>query len=74
MKIGAKVCVMKVPDGVPPDNQVMTLFRGCVGKTFPIVKTDDGLVELHVGVRQACRIPSDLARAGPTETRRGLSI
>jgi len=40
---------MKVPDGVPPDNQVMTLFRGCVGKTFPIVKMDDGLVELHVG-------------------------
>ena len=49
MKIGDKVCVMKVPDGVPPDNQVMTLFRGCVGKTFPIVKMDDGLVELHVG-------------------------
>ena len=49
MKIGDKVRVMKVPDGVPPDNQVMTLFRGCVGKTFPIVKTDDGLVELHVG-------------------------
>jgi hypothetical protein len=49
MKIGDKVCVMKVPDGVPPDNQVMTLFRGCVGKTFPIVKMDDGLAELHVG-------------------------
>ena len=49
MKIGDKVRVMKVPDGVPPDNQVMTLFRGCVGKTFPIVKMDDGLVELHVG-------------------------
>ena len=49
MQIGDKVRVMKVPDGVPPDNQVMTLFRGCVGKTFPIVKMDDGLVELHVG-------------------------
>ena len=49
MKIGDKVRVMKVPDGVPPDNQVMTLFRGCVGKTFPIVKMDDGLVEVHVG-------------------------
>jgi hypothetical protein len=49
MKIGDKVRVTKVPDGVPPDNQVMTLFRGCVGKTFPIVKIDDGLVELHVG-------------------------
>jgi hypothetical protein len=49
MKISDKVRVMKVPDGVPPDNQVMTLFRGCVGKTFPIVKMDDGLVELHVG-------------------------
>ena len=49
MKIDDKVRVMKVPDGVPPDNQVMTLFRGCVGKTFPIVKIDDGLVELHVG-------------------------
>ena len=50
MKIGDKVRVMKVPDSVPPDNkQLLTLFRGCIGKTFPIVKIDDGLVELHVG-------------------------
>ncbi|CCB67878.1 MULTISPECIES: hypothetical protein [unclassified Hyphomicrobium] len=50
MKIGDKVRVLGVPDGVPKDNkQLMTLFRGCVGKTFPIVKFDDGLVELHVG-------------------------
>jgi hypothetical protein len=50
MKIGDKVRVVKVPDGVPPDNaQLITLFRGCVGKTFPIIKFDDGLVELHVG-------------------------
>lgn len=50
MKIGDKVRVLGVPDGVPPDNkQLFTLFRGCVGKTFPIVKLDDGLVELHVG-------------------------
>ncbi|HML30058.1 MAG TPA: hypothetical protein PKE16_14730 [Hyphomicrobium sp.] len=50
MKIGDKVRVLGVPDGVPKDNkQLMTLFRGCTGKTFPIVKFDDGLVELHVG-------------------------
>ena len=49
MKIGDKVRVMKVPDGVSPDHQVMMLIRGCVGKTFPIVKMDDGLVETHVG-------------------------
>ncbi|MFA5957449.1 hypothetical protein [Hyphomicrobium sp.] len=50
MNIGDKVRVMGTPDGVPKDNkQLMTLFRGCVGKTFPIVKFDDGLIELHVG-------------------------
>ena len=50
MKIGDKVRVMKAPDSLPPDNrQLLTLFRGCIGKTFPIVKIDDGLVELHVG-------------------------
>jgi hypothetical protein len=50
MNIGDKVRVLGVPDGVPKDNkQLMTLFRGCVGKTFPIAKFDDGLVELHVG-------------------------
>ena len=50
MNIGDKVRVLGVPDGVPKDNpQLMTLFRGCVGKTFPIVKFDDGLLELHVG-------------------------
>ncbi len=50
MNIGDKVRVLKVPDGVPADNkQLITLFRGCIGKTFPIVKLDDGLVELHVG-------------------------
>lgn len=50
MKIGDKVRVLSVPDGVPADNtQLLTLFRGCIGKTFPIIKFDDGLVELHVG-------------------------
>jgi len=50
MNIGDKVRVLRVPDGVPTGNkQLITLFRGCVGKTFPIVKFDDGLVELHVG-------------------------
>ena len=50
MKIGDKVRVMKAPDSLPPDNkQLSTLFRGCIGKTFPIVEIDDGLVELHVG-------------------------
>ena len=50
MNIGDKVRDLRAPDGLPPDNkQLQTLFRGCVGKTFPIVKLDDGLVELHVG-------------------------
>ncbi len=50
MKTGDKVRVVRVPDGVPADNkQLITLFRGCIGKTFPIVKIDDGLLELHVG-------------------------
>jgi hypothetical protein len=50
MNIGDKVRVLKMPADLPKDNkQLITLFRGCVGKTFPIVKFDDGLVELHVG-------------------------
>jgi hypothetical protein len=50
MNIGDMVRVLRVPDGVPPDNiQLQTLFRGCVGKTFPVIRFDDGLVELHVG-------------------------
>ena len=50
MKIGDKVRVERMPDGVPPDNkQLQTLFRSCLGKTFPIVKFDGPLVELHVG-------------------------
>lgn len=50
MKIGDKVRVLSMPDGVPKDNKALvTLFRGCIGKTFPIAKLDDGLVELHVG-------------------------
>ncbi|HEY8128153.1 MAG TPA: hypothetical protein VIF39_05470 [Hyphomicrobium sp.] len=50
MNIGDKVRVLGIPDGVPADNKMLLkLFSGCVGKTFPIVKIDDGLVELHVG-------------------------
>lgn len=50
MKIGDKVRVERMPDGLPADNkQLQTLFRGCLGKTFPIVKFDGDLVELHVG-------------------------
>ena len=50
MKIGDKVRVERVPDGLPKDNkQLQTLFRGCLGKTFPIVKFDGDLIELHVG-------------------------
>jgi len=50
MKIGDKVRVERMPDGVPPDDkQLQKLFRGCLGKTFPIIKFDGPLVELHVG-------------------------
>lgn len=50
MKIGDRVRVDRLPDGLPTDNKpLQTLFRGCLGKTFPIIKFDDGLIELHVG-------------------------
>jgi len=50
MKIGDKVRVERMPDGVPPDNkQLQALFQKCLGKTFPIVNFDGPLVELHVG-------------------------
>jgi hypothetical protein len=50
MKVGDIVKVLKAPDDLPKDNkQLQTLFRGCVGKTFPIVAFDDDLIELHVG-------------------------
>ena len=63
MKIGDKVRVMKAPDSLPPDNkQLLTLFRGCIGKTFPIVKFDDGLVELHVG--EVFGKPAEYIRSG----------
>lgn len=50
MKIGDKVRVLRVPDGVPSDNkQLLTLFKGCIGKDFAIAGIEDGLIELHVG-------------------------
>ncbi|MBX9684352.1 MAG: hypothetical protein K2X41_11240 [Hyphomicrobium sp.] len=50
MKIGDTVRVVKIPADLPAGNeQLQVLFRGCVGKTFPIVAFDDDLVELHVG-------------------------
>jgi hypothetical protein len=50
MNIGDRVRVLGVPDGVPGDNKMLLkLFKSCVGKTFPVMKFDDGLVELHVG-------------------------
>jgi len=50
MKIGDKVRVESMPDGVPPDDKhLQALFRGCVGRTFPIIKFDGPLAELHVG-------------------------
>jgi hypothetical protein len=50
MKIGDIVRVTKIPADLPPgDVPLQTLFRGCLGKTFPIVAFDDDLIELHVG-------------------------
>ncbi|MET0409539.1 MAG: hypothetical protein ABW006_14355 [Hyphomicrobium sp.] len=49
MNIGDKVRVLGMPDGLPDNKMLLKLFKGCVGKTFPIAKFDDGLVELHVG-------------------------
>ena len=50
MNIGDTVRVLKIPDTLPKDNPaLLTLFRGCVGKAFPIVAFDGDLIELHVG-------------------------
>ena len=61
MNIGDKVRVTKVPADLPEGNrQLETLFKGCVGKTFPVAAIDDGLFELHVG--EAFGKPSDYHR------------
>ncbi len=50
MNIGDKVCVVKLPEDLPENNQALvTLFKGCLGKEFAIVAFDDDLAELHVG-------------------------
>ena len=58
MNVGDKVCVVKLPEDLPENNQaLLTLFKGCLGKEFAIVAFDDDLAELHVG--EAFGEPSD---------------
>ena len=50
MKIGDRVRVLRIPAGVPEDNkQLISLFKGSIGKDFVIAGIDDDLIELHVG-------------------------
>ena len=58
MKIGDKVRVTKIPEGLPEGNrQLETLFKTCIGKTFEIAAFDGDLLELNVG--EAFGKPSD---------------
>ena len=59
MKIGNKVRIVKIPDGLVDDEEFQTksLFELCLGRTFPISGIDPVvetggllvLLELHVG-------------------------
>lgn len=61
MNVGDKVCVVKLPEDLPENNQALVkLFKECLGKEFNIVAFDDDLAELHVG--EAFGEPSDKHR------------
>jgi hypothetical protein len=57
MKVGDKIRIVKLPDGLVDDEQMQTksLFELCLGRVFPIkgivpvVETGGELLELHVG-------------------------
>jgi hypothetical protein len=57
MKIGDKIRIVKLPDGLIDDQRLLakSLFELCLGRVFPIrgivpvVETSGELLELHVG-------------------------
>jgi hypothetical protein len=51
MKVGDLIRIVKIPPGLRDDDDLSTktLFDLCVGRVFPIVGMQDGLIELHVG-------------------------
>jgi len=49
MKIGDRVEVIGVPKSLPSGMGTQALFEACVGRIFPIVGIENGLLELHVG-------------------------
>jgi hypothetical protein len=57
MKVGAKIRIVKLPEGLVDDERLQTksLFELCLGRVFPIkgivpvVETGGELLELHVG-------------------------
>jgi hypothetical protein len=57
MKVGDKIRVLRIPDGLEDDERMQTksLFGLCIGQVFPIVgivpvpEINSELLELHVG-------------------------
>jgi hypothetical protein len=49
MKIGDRVKIVAVPASLPSGMGTQELFEACVGRVFPIMGIDNGLLELHVG-------------------------
>lgn len=50
MQIGDKVEIVTIPADLPEnDLKTRSLFKACVGRTFPIVGVQGHLLELEVG-------------------------
>jgi hypothetical protein len=49
MKIGDRVEVVAIPEGLPETMGTRALFQSCIGRVFPIVGLKEHLVELQVG-------------------------
>jgi hypothetical protein len=49
MNIGDLVEVIAVPESLPTGMGTQALFEACVGRAFPIVAFENGLLELQVG-------------------------
>jgi len=49
MKIGDRVEVVAVPESLPSGRGTQALFEACVGRVFPVVGIENGLLELEVG-------------------------
>ncbi len=50
MKVGDCVRVVGVPQGLPDDDMgTERIFSLCLGRVFPVVGFQNGLVELNVG-------------------------